>query len=58
MNDGQVLAPVVVSGLVTVHHGDGQPEHEVHWGLDRGVHLGGAVGLPPLLPVDGVEDGD
>ena len=57
MNDCQILAPVV-SGLVTVHHRDGEPEQEVHRGLDGGVHLGGDVGLLPLLPVDGVEGGD
>ena len=54
MYDGEVLAPVV-PGLVAVHHGDGQPEQEVHWGLDSGVHPGRDVGLKPLLAVDGVE---
>lgn len=57
MNDGQILAPVI-SGLVTVHHGDGEPEQEVHRGLDGGVHLGGDAGLLPLLHVDRVEGGD
>ena len=57
LDDGQVLAPVV-PGLVTVHHRDGQPEHQVYWGLDGGVHLGGDVGLLPLLGVNGIEAGD
>ena len=57
LDDGQVLAPVV-PGLVTVHHGDGQPEHQVHRGLDGGVHLGGDVGLLPLLDIDGIEARD
>ena len=57
MNDGQILAPVV-PGLVAVHHRNGQPEQEVQRGLDGGVHLGGDVGLLPVLDVDGVEGGD
>ena len=57
LDDGQVLDPVI-PGLVTVHHRDGQPEHQVHWGLEGSVHLAGDVGLLPLLDVDGIEAGD